>query len=108
MLFNDRIEVRRARLVADDYGKHRDWDDPLIVWSGFGAGVPRGGPSSPDAASRETSTSKATVYLPGDVAVDSADKVLFQDQLWQLEGRAWKWKLGSRRYTMLHVKAVIK
>jgi hypothetical protein len=107
-LFNDHIDIHRAPLVTDDYGKHRDWDNPVVVWSGLGAGVPYRRAWKTDAASRETSLNRATLYLPGDVEVDSADRILFQRNTWYSEGEAWKWKLGSRQYTMLDVKLVTK
>jgi len=78
------------------------------VWSGLGAGVPYLRTQKVDDPARETSQNKATIYLPGDVAVDSADRILFQGKRWTPEGEAWKWKLGSRRYTMVHVKVVTK
>ncbi|MGW2709441.1 hypothetical protein HKX69_05825 [Streptomyces argyrophyllae] len=107
-LFNDQIEIHRAPLVTDDYGKHRDWDNATVVWSGRGAGVPYRRTEKPDEATRETSVRRATCYLPGDVAVDSADRILFQGRAWSPEGDAWKWKLGSRQYTMLNVRTVTK
>ncbi|MGW5773104.1 hypothetical protein ACWEVY_28630 [Streptomyces longwoodensis] len=107
-LLNDPIKVYRAPLVNDGYGPRRDWGSPEVVWSGLGAGVPYARSSKPDEATRETATNRATIYLPGDVAVDSADRVEFHDQLWHLEGAAWKWKLGSRQFTMLQAKVVSK
>jgi hypothetical protein len=107
-LFNDHIEVHRAPLVADDYGHHRDWDSQTVVWSGMGAGVPYRRAWKADESTRETALNRATLYLPGDIAVDSADRILFQGHIWSPEGEAWKWKLGSRQYTMLDVKVVTK
>ncbi|MEV3860716.1 hypothetical protein AB0J38_41205 [Streptomyces sp. NPDC050095] len=107
-LFNDLIEVHRALLVLDDYGSHRDWENPTVVWSGLGAAVPYARVAKADNPNRETSTSRITCYLPGDITVDSADRLLFQGRFWALEGQAWKWRLGSRRYTMLAAKEVTK
>ncbi|MFJ9006996.1 hypothetical protein [Streptomyces canus] len=107
-LFNDCIEVRRAQLVTDDYGKHRDWDNQTVVWSGMGAGVPYRRAWKAEESTRETALNRATLYLPGNVAVDSSDRILFQGNTWHPEGEAWKWKLGSRQYTMIQVKLVTK
>ncbi|MFI0553419.1 hypothetical protein [Streptomyces scabiei] len=107
-LFNDRITVYRAPLVADDYGKHRDWANQTVVWSGMGAGVPYRRAWKADAASRETALNRATCYLPGDVQIDSSDRISFQGNTWAPEGAAWKWKLGSRQYTMIDLKMVTK
>ncbi|WP_435270923.1 hypothetical protein [Streptomyces sp. 1222.5] len=107
-LFNDHITVYRAQLVTDDYGKHRDWDNQVTVWTGLGAGVPYRRAWKADEASRETALNRATLYLPGDVDVDSADRIEFQGNTWHPEGEAWKWSLGSRRYTMLNVRMVTR
>jgi hypothetical protein len=74
----------------------------------MGAGVPYRRSWKPDEASRETAQNRATLYLPGDVPVDSADRISFQGQTWHLEGEAWKWKLGARQFTMIDVKVVTK
>jgi hypothetical protein len=107
-LFNDQIEVQRAPLIEGEYGRRRDWTNYTVVWSGLGAGVPYQRTRKLDDPARETTQNKATIYLPGDIAVDSADRILFQGKQWTPEGEAWKWKLGSRRYTMVQVKGVTK
>ncbi|WP_328377039.1 hypothetical protein OHB13_11845 [Streptomyces sp. NBC_00440] len=107
-LFNDIIEVRRAPLVEDAYGHHRDWDTYTVVWSGLGAGVPYLRTHKAETPVRETTTNKATIYLPGNLEVDSSDQILFQSKLWTPEGEPWKWKLGSRQYTMIDVRGVTK
>lgn len=107
-LMNERIEVHRAPLVEDAYGKHRDWANPSVVWSGLGAGVPYLRTRKTETPIRETAMSKAKLYLPGDVDVDTADQILFQGKLWTLEGEAWKWKMGARQYTMVDVRLVTK
>lgn len=107
-LFNDFIEVRRAALVDDPYGQHRDWANYTVVWSGLGAGVPYLRTRKTDTPIRETALSKAKLYLPGDLDIDTADQILFQGKLWTLEGEAWKWKMGARQYTKIDVRVVTK
>ncbi|MEU8948776.1 hypothetical protein [Streptomyces sp. NPDC048489] len=107
-LFNDDIEVWRAPLVEDAYGRKRDWDAATRVWAGKGAVVPYRHTKKVEPSTRETSERSATVYLPGTVGVDSADFIRFHNQYWTLEGDAWLWALGSRRYTMLDIKRVTK
>ncbi|MGJ3559628.1 hypothetical protein ACR6C2_16785 [Streptomyces sp. INA 01156] len=45
-LMNERIEVHRAPLVEDAYGRHRDWDNYTVFWSDR-AGVPTCAPGRP-------------------------------------------------------------
>lgn len=107
-LMNEPIEVRRAPLVEDAYGKHRDWNNYSVVWSGLGAGVPYLRTRKTETPIRETALSKAKLYLPGNLDVDTADRILFQGKLWTLEGEPWKWKMGARQYTMIDVRVVTK
>ncbi|MFF8629681.1 hypothetical protein [Streptomyces werraensis] len=105
---NEQIEIRRAGLKEDAYGKHRDWDNYTVVWSGLGAGVPYLRTRKTETPIRETALSKAKIYLPGNLDVDTADLIWFQDKLWTLEGEPWKWRMGARQYTMIDVRVVTK
>jgi hypothetical protein len=107
-LFNDDIEVHRAPMIDSAYGHKRDWDAATVVWTGKGAAVPYRRTRKVDPGSRETSQRFATVYLPGIADVDSADRLKLRGEFWELEGEAWPWVLGSRRYTMLDIKRVTK
>ncbi|WP_340376599.1 hypothetical protein U5640_16775 [Streptomyces sp. SS7] len=107
-LFNDPIEIHRAPLVGDTYGKHRDWDQAVKVWEGVGAALPYRRSYKPDAAVRETSRTRITVYLPGTVDFDSADRLLIGGEWWESDGEPWPWRLGSRQYTQLYAKRVTK
>ncbi|MEV0472328.1 hypothetical protein [Streptomyces prunicolor] len=66
-----------------------------VIWAGFGT-------------AESTALSKAKLYLPGNLDVDTADRILFQGKLWTLEGEPWKWKMGARQYTMIDVRVVTK
>ncbi|MEV5883097.1 hypothetical protein AB0L74_10320 [Streptomyces sp. NPDC052020] len=105
---NEQIEIRRAPLVEDAYGKHRDWESSTVVWSGLGAGVPYLRTRKTETPIRETALSKARIYLPGSLDIDTADQVTFQGKIWNLEGEAWKWRMGARQYTMIDVRVVTK
>lgn len=107
-LFNDPIEIHRAPLVDDTYGKHRDWDQAVMVWKGVGAALPNGRSSVPELPARETARTRITVYLPGDVPFDSADRLLIRGEWWESDGDAWPWRLGSRQYTQLYAKKASK
>lgn len=107
-LFNDPIEVHRAPMVDDAYGKRRDWDQAVMMWSGIGAAVPYRRSYKPDPATRETSRTRITVYLPGNVDFDSADRLLIHGDWWEADGDAWPWRMGSRRYAQIDAKRVSK
>ncbi|MFE5542778.1 hypothetical protein ACFQ71_03050 [Streptomyces sp. NPDC056534] len=107
-LFNDHISVHRAPLVSDAYGKHRDWFQAVKVWEGLGAALPYRRSEVPELPTRETAVTRITVYLPGAIAWDSADRLLIRGEWWESDGDAWPWRLGSRRYTQLYAKKVTK
>ncbi|MFD4608283.1 hypothetical protein ACFWOT_09215 [Streptomyces sp. NPDC058440] len=107
-LFNDRIALYRAPLIDDAYGPVRDWDQAQKYWEGIGAALPYRRAYKPDAATRETSRTRITVYLPGAVDFDSADRLLIRGEWWESDGDPWPWRLGSRHYTQLYAKKVSK
>ncbi|AEW94040.1 MULTISPECIES: hypothetical protein [Streptomycetaceae] len=106
-LFNDHIAVWRAPLISDPYGQHRDWSKAALVWSGLGAALPYRRTYRPE-PTRETSRSRITVYLPGAVPYDAADRLLINGLWWVSDGESWSWKLGARRYTQIDAKRVSK
>lgn len=108
-LFNDAVNVLRAPLSADAYGSHRDWDQAVTVWAGTGALLLYRRPFEARSAERETTRTRATLYLVGSVPLDSADRLLVNGVQWEADGAPWPWRLGaSRRYTQIDVKRVAK
>jgi hypothetical protein len=107
-LLNDPVEVWRAPLIKDAYGQHRDWDQAVKVWGGIGAALPYRRSYKPDAAVRETSRTRITVYLPGHIDFDSADRLLIRGEWWEADGEAWPWRLGARQFSEIDAKRVTK
>lgn len=107
MLFPDLVEVRRAPLAATAYTNHRDWQQSVTVWSGRAS-------VRPDRAlevrslARETAQERLLIYLPPEADVDSADRITWRGQDYEVDGEPARWLQGSLRHIRIRVWRVVR
>ncbi|MFE3579402.1 head-tail adaptor protein [Streptomyces vinaceus] len=96
-LFSDHVMVLRAGFVETAYGKKRDWSKPTVVFKGRGNVQPDRSfeVRSPE---RETAQERVLAYLPFAADVDSADRLQFGSQLYEVDGVPMPWGHGSLRH----------
>ncbi|WP_327377673.1 hypothetical protein OG393_29225 [Streptomyces sp. NBC_01216] len=96
-LFRDEVRILRAGLTETTYGKKRDWSRAVVVFKGLGNVQPDRSfeVRSPE---RETAQERVLVYLPYGADVNSADRLQFGSQLYEVDGVPMPWEHGSLRH----------
>jgi hypothetical protein len=95
MIYNRLIEIWRAPLVEDSYGRHRDWDNAARI-----ASVPASfQPYRPlmwsheDPLDRDTTNSRYKLYTRIVMDVEPTDRVLVDGEWWEIDGDPGIWDL---------------
>lgn len=108
MIYNKVVEVWRAPVIEDPYGKHRDWANAVRV-AALPASVQ---PPSPKLTSeellldRETTIGRLRVFIRR-TDVESTDRLLVDGDWWEVHGDPGDWNYPlPTRHMMLWVRRV--
>ena len=108
MRFSDIIEVYRANVIADDYGSHRNWNNPRRIISTTGVVIPQWS-SEPhgknDDFDRELSEISVDIYLKP-VDVKSSDRVKVNGTLYEVYGSPITWKGRTASYMRIRARRI--
>lgn len=107
LLFTESVAVHRAPLAASAYTHHRDWGQSRTVWSGR-AHVQPDRAFEVRSPARETAQERLLVYLPPDADVDSADRIFWRGQTFEVDGEPARWMHGSLRHIRIKAWRVVR
>src|SRR5690606_2528003 len=102
MRFNDIIEVYRADVIDDDYGSHRNWDNPRRIISSTAAIAMPSWSKEPFDIDRELSEISVNIYLRP-VDVRPSDRVRVNGTWYEVYGQPITWK--GRTATYMRIRA---
>lgn len=100
--FPESVEVFRAEIVQETYTRKRDWGNAVRVWSGP-ADVQPDRIFEERSPERETAQERLMAYLPYGADVQSADRILYRDQWYEVDGPPLEWPHGSLRHTAVRM-----
>ncbi|MFF1908626.1 hypothetical protein [Kitasatospora sp. NPDC058218] len=86
--------------MADAYTRRRNWGQAVTVWTGRASVQPYRS-TNPAEPERETTTETLTVFLPVGAVVDSADRIVLQGQVYDVQGEPAVWQAGALSHIRL-------
>jgi hypothetical protein len=102
MLWNRLIEVWRAPLIDDAYGKVRDWSNKVLVASVPASVQPLN--ADEEQIDRETSVTRIKVYIRT-LQVENTDRIFIDPDWWEIEGDPQDWHFSN---ATTHTKCILR
>lgn len=102
MIYNKLVEIWRAPLIKDSYGKHRDWDNAERVASFPASFQPYRALqwTSEDNNNRDTVVTRYKLITKTIMEVEPTDRVFVDNEWWEIDGDPGVWDVPLRSANM--------